>query len=1139
MKVKSSCVSVVSFVFALWLVFGLALHAGQYFQDFTASPQGATNFTDGSQLFSTQFGATRVVDGNLKELALTASGTNDTRAAFMLPDLDPGAPVYAFSAKWNAEINGAFTNAADGFSFNFGQLAGLDLVNASYAQESGYPTGITFSVQTYWDKSPGFYLRVNGATVASLPYNSATRWGVNSQARHFFEVDWNYTNGVTVRVDGQIIFANVATPGLSIQAGHRFVWAARTGGLTEELRLDNIVIMSGGNLVPVPMTNPYYKSGEYTNNNQTADKAFDNSIATKWLVESNRGYVGASCAAGPRAVRVYSLTSAEDIPGRDPKNWTLDGSNNGTSWSSIASGSGYFTNRNETRAWLASNAPPFGAFRLNISTNHGGAEIQLAELRLYEFVPVVRYQWSPVYNVGFPALAAASGDSTRIVALSDGNFIYTSTNSGATWTQTGPSGRWKSVAASADGKKFIAGSYENGTWVSTDSGASWHQTPLSTSSIWPAVHSSLDGTRLLAGALGGEIWKSADSGASWVPAGPISQFGYSWSGVTASSDNSKIAGVYGGPGLIFTSANGGGSWTPHNPPDFNRWMGIASSADGTRLVAVAAYPSSGGVFTSGNSGATWTKTLDGSYSAVACTPDGSKWIIGGSAIYLSCDYGMTWAQVHSPALSWETLSLSTNGTRIVGAGSSSVWVSGFATPTGPLASTLPADAIKFSGARLNGQAVPRYALVTTFFQWGLTTNYGSMTAPSLVDGDTNAVTFNAALGGLAQNTTYHYRAVVSNAFGTAYGPDFTFTTLNTNSPVLSVVFPGDAIAASSTNSPDAQGAANVIDGSVATKYLNFDQTNAGFIVYPAATNVPVRALTLISADDAPERDPASFLLEGSPDGTNFTQIASNAVPPFAGRRAIQTFNLNNATVYRVYRVTFPTIVDPANANSVQIAEVELLAHPEISLNGAALNITAPGGATVSRTGLIDRSLADSSKLEVDNVTNANTVVDIAPGTLTQARGLEWIGSSDDALFPGRTPSFITLAGFDGSNYVTLQNITNSAPTANLQIHPSAFANTNLFQSYRVTFGPPQSGNILQVGEVRLFGETILPSLSVRAAGANVLVSWPASGFSLETKTNLAQPDWVVVTNAPVLSNGVNTVTLPMNGAPTGFFRLRK
>jgi hypothetical protein len=86
---------------------------------------------------------------------------------------------------------------------------------------------------------------------------------------------------------------------------------------------------------------------------------------------------------------------------------------------------------------------------------------------------------------------------------------------------------------------------------------------------------------------------------------------------------------------------------------------------------------------------------------------------------------------------------------------------------------------------------------------------------------------------------------------------------------------------------------------------------------------------------------------------------------------------------------------------------------------------------------------------------------------------------------------------------------------------------------------------LQVGELRLFGERATkrvatqPTLELSMHGSDLLVRWPdAPGFNLETKTALNDADWTPVGVTPVLSNGTNTVTLPMTET-TGFFRLRQ
>src|SRR6185436_3295837 len=201
--------------------------------------------------------------------------------------------------------------------------------------------------------------------------------------------------------------------------------------------------------------------------------------------------------------------------------------------------------------------------------------------------------------------------------------------------------------------------------------------------------------------------------------------------------------------------------------------------------------------------------------------------------------------------------------------------------------------------------------------------------------------------------------------------------------------PGDAIVATSANSPAGYSATNAIDNNVTTKYLNFDKLNTGMTITPTGQR-PVRALTLISAEDAPERDPSSFVLEGSNDGTNFTRIASNAVPAFSTRHLVQSIAFPNTNVFNVYRLLFPTVSNAVTANSMQIAEVESLYHAEITSPNDTVSITLPPGATDVRGvgALFDRQLDDTHKLEVAPLTNTSTIVDIIPAGATVLKGFE-------------------------------------------------------------------------------------------------------------------------------------------------------
>ena len=134
---------------------------------------------------------------------------------------------------------------------------------------------------------------------------------------------------------------------------------------------------------------------------------------------------------------------------------------------------------------------------------------------------------------------ASSADGTKLVVAAEttevnGSFlpgpIYTSANSGASWTLSGaPSNVWYSVACSADGTKLVAAAYAGpsqigGTgliYISSDSGVTWTNVGPPTN-YWMSVASSTNGTHLIAVSLfdqgtqnPGVIWRSTNSGVNW------------------------------------------------------------------------------------------------------------------------------------------------------------------------------------------------------------------------------------------------------------------------------------------------------------------------------------------------------------------------------------------------------------------------------------------------------------------------------------------------------------------------------------------------------------------------------------------------------------------------------------------------
>jgi hypothetical protein len=269
---------------------------------------------------------------------------------------------------------------------------------------------------------------------------------------------------------------------------------------------------------------------------------------------------------------------------------------------------------------------------------------------------------------------ASSADGSRMAAcLGSGGQINLSSNSGASWVNSGsPSANWSSVASSADGSKLVAGVNGGLLYTNGNFGMGAWGSKLSSQS-WVSVASSSDGTKLIAAAYGTSgtgpgIYTSTNSGATWSQ---VESGVYYCSAVACSANGAKdvfaVTSSQSSSG-IYTSSNSGvaGSWTLAT--NMSTVTALACSADGSRLVA-AATPSSSSqmqLYVSSNGGSTWSANgPSGMWTAVACSADGSRMSAVGSdgSVYISSDSGTTWIQsaVFPSNLSWAGATLSANG----------------------------------------------------------------------------------------------------------------------------------------------------------------------------------------------------------------------------------------------------------------------------------------------------------------------------------------------------------------------------------------------------------------------------------------------------------------------------------------------
>ncbi|MGH2271654.1 LamG-like jellyroll fold domain-containing protein [Anaerohalosphaeraceae bacterium U12dextr] len=121
-------------------------------------------------------------------------------------------------------------------------------------------------------------------------------------------------------------------------------------------------------------------------NHEAPRWVFDNRTDTKWLSTSPTGWVQFEFLNNQAfAINSYAITSANDSPGRDPKAWTLLGSNDGTTWTAVDSRSNEsWVARFQRRVFKCTNTTPYRMYRLNVTQNNGDGIMQFSELELIE-----------------------------------------------------------------------------------------------------------------------------------------------------------------------------------------------------------------------------------------------------------------------------------------------------------------------------------------------------------------------------------------------------------------------------------------------------------------------------------------------------------------------------------------------------------------------------------------------------------------------------------------------------------------------------------------------------------------------------------------------------------------------------------
>ncbi|MFC8141000.1 glycoside hydrolase N-terminal domain-containing protein [Streptomyces paradoxus] len=126
--------------------------------------------------------------------------------------------------------------------------------------------------------------------------------------------------------------------------------------------------------------------GPYSSSSsEGVDKSYDGDAGTKWCIEGPGPKVQWQVELpSPASVASYRLTSADDVPQRDPQEWTLSGSADGTTWTTLDRRTldAPFENRLQTREFTCADTAAHRFYRFDFVPKAGVSHFQVSEIGL-------------------------------------------------------------------------------------------------------------------------------------------------------------------------------------------------------------------------------------------------------------------------------------------------------------------------------------------------------------------------------------------------------------------------------------------------------------------------------------------------------------------------------------------------------------------------------------------------------------------------------------------------------------------------------------------------------------------------------------------------------------------------------------
>lgn len=401
-------------------------------------------------------------------------------------------------------------------------------------------------------------------------------------------------------------------------------------------------------------------------------------------------------------------------------------------------------------------------------------------------------------------------------------------------------------------------------------------------------------------------------------------------------------------------------------------------------------------------------------------------------------------------------------------------------------------------------------------------------------------------------------------------------------PIISVGDPVVAVdedIASNSNYPGGESPDLAIDGSTATKYLNFGRENSGLIITPAGGSGIVRSFQISTANDSVERDPVGVVVYGTNlpivstdnsagSGESWTRIAEVDLSlPDSRNTAGPVVNIPNDDGFSSYKFVFTAMKGPGH-NSMQISELQ----GWNGMDGAGAAIFGPGDNVLAVHEASPESsfpAAEGPENLFDETTSTkylnfgreNSGFIVTPTSGPSLAGSFIISTAND--FEGRDPldweifgtnaEIVTESNGTGQNepWELIASGTLALPSERFAEGGEVFfTNNTVYTSYKFmvrSVKGPTGGAIdsMQISEFQLYtsnasGALAITSISPDLENDQVTITWNGPGgqtYSLESSTDLENWSGLVANNLTVESNSTYSFPAPLGNPARIFYRI--